>query len=354
MPGDHSRIIHFAYTAAYLGWALTGVTSADVFNLPAGQTSLNFVSVGDAGNAADVRYSTPGYGGVNYNYQIGKHEVTAGQYTEFLNAVAKTDTYNLYNTGMGGSFGSCHVQRTGSPGSYVYTVPADYANRPVNFVSWGDAARFANWLSNGQPIGPQGPSTTESGSYSINGITGTFALAAVLRSSNAKYVIPSEDEWYKAAYYDVNKPGGPGYWKFATGTDSVPSNILSNPDPGNNANFYSVDGIGHTIGSPYYLTQVGAFSNSKSRYGTFDQGGNVWEWNEALGPDLFRVMRGSAYDNYSIDYLSAGGRNTNRLSGYEASEIGFRIVLVPEPFTGLLLLAALPLFHRRRTNRISR
>ena len=73
---------------------------ADVFNMGAGLTSLETVPVGDPGNAADTRYETPGYGSVAYTYNIGKYEVTAGQYCEFLNKVAATDTYDLYSTYM--------------------------------------------------------------------------------------------------------------------------------------------------------------------------------------------------------------------------------------------------------------
>ena len=99
-----------------------------------------------------------------YAYQIGKYEVTAGQYTEFLNAVADSDTYGLYSTLMGDilNYGA-NIQRTGSSPNYSYSVAADWANRPVNYVSFWDAARFANWLHNGQPTGPQGPGTTEDG-----------------------------------------------------------------------------------------------------------------------------------------------------------------------------------------------
>jgi len=112
---------------------------------------------------------------VAYIYRIGKYEVTAGQYCEFLNAVGKTDTYGLYNTLMDtatydqwGRNQGCNIKRTGSPGSYAYSVDSNWANRPVNYVSWGDAVRFANWLHNDQPTGAQGLSTTEDGAWADN------------------------------------------------------------------------------------------------------------------------------------------------------------------------------------------
>ncbi|HET6427976.1 MAG TPA: PEP-CTERM sorting domain-containing protein, partial [Phycisphaerae bacterium] len=75
--------------------------------------------MGNVGNTPD----STGYGAVDYEYRIGKYEVTAGQYCEFLNAVAKTDTYGLYNTEMdGNAYASCKIQRSGSSGGYTYTV----------------------------------------------------------------------------------------------------------------------------------------------------------------------------------------------------------------------------------------
>jgi formylglycine-generating enzyme len=165
------------------------------------------VHVGDPGNAGELSGAV-GYGGericgaVPYAYNIGKYEVTAGQYAAFLNAVAKSDTYGLYNTLMdtaNDQYG-CNIKRIGSSGSYAYSVASDWANRPVNYVSWGDAARFANWLQNGQPTGTQDLTTTEDGAYYLNGATSNVQLLAVSRKANWTWAITSEDEWYKAAY----------------------------------------------------------------------------------------------------------------------------------------------------------
>ena len=110
------------------------VAQADVFNMGTGLTSLETVPVGNPGNAGE--WSGANYGGypffaapdrvcgsVAYNYNIGKYEVTAGQYTEFLNAVArKSDTYGLYNMKMWGSIEGCKIQQSGLSGSYTYSV----------------------------------------------------------------------------------------------------------------------------------------------------------------------------------------------------------------------------------------
>ncbi|MFA6135002.1 MAG: SUMF1/EgtB/PvdO family nonheme iron enzyme [Phycisphaerae bacterium] len=296
-----------------------------------------WVTVGDPGNAgawSGASYSAYGAertfgpdricGAVAYAFSMGKFEVTAGQYTAFLNAVARTDTFGLYSPYMADPTGywGCNIQQSGSPGSYTYSVDPEWANRPVNYVSWGDAARFANWLTHGQPAGPQDANTTEDGSYLLNGATSYEALMAVTRKTAAqggRYYIPTEDEWYKAAYY---KGGGlnAGYRSFSTGNNSSLSNDLSNPDGNNNANFYQG---GYTLGSPYYRTEAGDFENSQSPYGTFDQGGNVWEWNETILCPSCRGLRGGSFDRYD-DYLHASHRSGDNPTN-EDFNIGFRL-----------------------------
>ena len=196
----------------------TSIASADVFNMGPGLTSLEMVTVGNPGNTGE--WSGTSYGGygedricgeVDYTYSIGKYEVTAAQYCNFLNAKAKSDPYSLYTPVMDTKWYAwgCNIKQSGVDGSYTYSVAPDWANRPVNLVSYWSALRFANWLNNGQ-----GEGDTETGAYTINGYTG-FDQAPIIRNSNAKWFLPSEDEWYKAAYYDSNKPGGAGYYKYA-------------------------------------------------------------------------------------------------------------------------------------------
>jgi len=206
----------------------TTLAMADVFNMPPGLTSLETVTVGDPGNVGELSGAGAGgygpdriCGAVDDTYNIGKYEVTAGQYCEFLNAVAKTDTYGLYNTEMWSGKAGCKIERTGASGNYTYGVAPDWANRPVNFVSYWNACRFANWLHNGQPTGAQGAGTTETGAYTLGGYNGDDGRT-IHREPGARWVIPTEDEWYKAAYY---KGGGinAGYWEYPTRSNAAPS-----------------------------------------------------------------------------------------------------------------------------------
>jgi formylglycine-generating enzyme required for sulfatase activity len=319
---------------------LGGMAQADVFNLGPGITNLEMVTVGDPGNVADTRYDSTGYGAVDHTYNIGKYEVTAAQYCDFLNHKAKSDPYGLYDGGMTGQKG-CQIQRSGNSGSYHYDAASDRANRPVNYVNFWDACRFVNWLNNGQ-----GDGDTETGAYNLNGYRDAGGNQ-ISRNAEAKWYIPNEDEWYKAAYY---KAGGTnaGYWDYPMQSDRsgfgcgdpgpvvVPSNDVYDPDPGNNANFYQ---DGYSLNSPHWMTNVGEFENSESAYGTFDQGGNVSEWNEtpASSTSPYRVIRGGGFW-YPENDLHAS-RRTSTTPDYTYYYSGFRVAsAVPEPSTILTVL----------------
>ncbi len=321
-------------SVVFVGCVFALPTMADVFNMPSGLTSLETVTVGNPGNAGELSGSGAGgegpdriCGAVGYTFNMGKYEITAGQYTEFLNKVGGVDTYALYNTSMSRTDYGSGITRTGGGtvgNPYTYSVASNFANRPVNFIGWGDAARFANWLANGQPTGPQGLSTTEDGSYYLNGATTNVQLLAVTRKANATWVIPSEDEWYKAAYHKNDGVTG-DYWDYPTSSNTAPGRDMADVS-GNNANYYTGSGP-YPIDSGKYTTLVGEFQNSDSPYGTFDQGGNVWEWNEAILYGSYRGMRGGSF-YLTVGYLLASNRNHGYPPSYEDSIIGFRVAEV--------------------------
>lgn len=286
---------------------------------------IETVTVGHPGNPGESQIDGT-FGNVEYVYDIGKYEVTAGQYTTFLNAVAATDTHALYSTQMWVHAHGCRIERTGGPGSCAYAVAPDWGNRPVNFVTFGDALRFANWLHNGQPSGPQDLTTTEDGSYFLNGGMGDHELEDVAREPGATWVVPSEDEWYKAAYHANDGPTG-SYFNYPMSRDFGISNHLTDPDPGGHATYFR-NPNDFTIGPPYYRTEVGAHGSSASPYGTFDQGGNVTEWNESIPLFNCRGLRGGAY-LWGSDGLAAGTRPIEYHSSDEFSDIGFRVGRLP-------------------------
>ena len=278
---------------------------------------------------------------------MGKYEVTNSQYCEFLTNKAVTDTYGLYSTAMS-SDARGGINRSGSSGSYTYAVKPGYANLPVTSVSWYDGVRFANWLQNGQGIGD-----TESGSYMLLGGTPTPSnYATISRSAGAQWVLPSENEWYKSAYHQPAAQGGDtdDYWAYPTATNTEPhsDDPASLAFPTNSANFHRDDGEtnGYEDGfavtsSTGYMTNVGAYTQSDSFYGTFDQGGNVWEWNEAdvNSNGSSRGIRGGVW-RYSSASLNASYRGSYTAAS-EDGFIGFRVASVPEPGTLTLLGAAL-------------
>jgi formylglycine-generating enzyme required for sulfatase activity len=181
-----------------------------------------FVSVGDSGNSNDSNTGNL-YGAVNYVYSIGQYAVTNCEYAQFLNAVASTDTHGLYSNLMN-SDARGGITRSGSSGSFTYSIKTNMGNKPVVFVNWFDCARYCNWLHNNKPTGPQNNSTTETGAYTLNGATSGNAVPS---NSDAKYHLPTENEWYKAAYY---KGGGTnaGYWSYATQNNTAPAFIAAN------------------------------------------------------------------------------------------------------------------------------
>ncbi len=331
--------------------------------------TFDWVTVGDAGNAPD----TTGYGAVNYEYRIGKYEVTIQQYTDFLNAVAKTDTYSLYTTSMATDLNIAGISRTGVSGSYAYSVispsgttPAGAdspGNRPITYVSWFDSARFANWMSNGQLTGAQGPATTENGAYDLsNWLSGT---APGINATNPNtgstplYRIPTENEWYKAAYYQEGGTNA-GYWDYATQSDSLPDNEIGSGVNQANYRENSTNSFSVTQSVVYspiqnYLTDVGAFTSTSSAYNTFDQNGNVWEWNDLAGTaGATRGVRGGGWDYDNEVGLSSSFRLTYNPT-YENVSLGFRLAAVPEPSTYAISaiatagLASLMRWRKRRT-----
>jgi len=326
---------------AFLLFAAAG-TSAWAVTIP-------FVTVGDAGNAADPLNSgtTPGIGAVAVEYRIAETEVTIGQYAEFLNAIAATDDVGLYNANMGTDGDVAGVSRSGTNGSYTYAVIGT-DDRPIAHASWLSAARFVNWLHNGQPSGVQDATSTEDGAYDLS----PPDPKDVVRKVGAVFFIPTLNEWYKAAYHQPAGDGGDAddYWLFATGSNASPDSDnpanLDAPDHSQVGNFYLNDGINNGYNGGFavsgaltdggdVLTPVGGYTLASSYYETFDQGGSLYEMLETPKELLFppgtaaRAAVGGAWGSTAQMMAS-----TNPLSvishGFGNNATGFRVAsLVP-------------------------
>ena len=232
------------------------------------------------------------------------HEVTVRQYISFLNAVAATDAHGLFDV-------ESDVVRSGSPGSYVYSALPAREDMPMNFVTLYDAMRFVNWLENGQPDGVQNASTTEDGSYTIT--PAGIAANSIALNPGADYMLPSEDEWYKAAYYHA---GTATYRAYPAGSPSPTGCALPGATP-NTAN--CANAVGDTA-------DVGSYTASPSPYGTFDQGGNVWEWTDEI-TGLDRRIRGGGFAS-AVSELAAASSGMDADPLAADPDLGFR---VPEP-----------------------
>ncbi len=308
---------------------------------PSERIYIQTVRIGDPGNEAEPLTL---FGSVEYEFEIGTYMVTIGEYCAFLNAVAANDTYALYNERMATDLNIAGIERKGPAGRYTYTVMSNNgssAMRPISYVSFFDAARFANWMANGQPKGgTQDASTTEAGAYALYGATSGVVPSKSPINPNTgdppEYFIPLEDEWYKAGFFDPElNDGSGGYWTYATHSNAAPGNIIGSGN--NQANYianslYSVTQEVQYVATQNYLSDVGAFTKSGSYYGTFDQNGNLGEWNNANGsPSSSMGTRGNFWASAlnglrSFAYVSAS---------QESNDLGFRIAR-PKPTNSVL------------------
>ncbi len=302
----------------------------------AGNIQFATVPVGSPGNAADP---ATGFGAVAYNYNIGEFDVTNAQYVAFLNAKASaSDPNTLWAPAMGDAgFGG--ITRSGS-GPFTYTVTPGYANKPAQGVSWFDAARFVNWLQNGQ-----GNGDTESGTYTFTPVqTGTNVAipsdaqrAAWAASGQFHWLLPSQAEWYKAAYYN---PATSLYYKYPFQSNTLPSAVAP-PGSSNSGNFSNA--ALNYDGTDSYITNVGAYPNAASPFGAYDMGGDVWQFDDTGSSSGVFGIHGS--NAVTSPNLAASTFQASSVPEVDNDAFGFRIafvgVLVPEPSSFVLACCGL-------------
>lgn len=308
MPVGISRLSCVACAAVIIA-SLVSTASADTFGAGVNQFDIEFITISGATN--------PPYGNrgiVNNDYRIGVYEITNDQWNKFEAAYGPV---------------------TGSPSSaYDNSTYDARGNIPANDISWYEAAQFINWLN---------ISTKNQPAYKFTGTihTGDYTFAAwdpaqadganVYRHKNAKYYLPTENEWVKAGYWN-----GVRMQTYATPDDSRPIEDVE-------ANYgFSLDGGFWSV-----------TSGSEELHGTYNMMGNVWEWTENTwsdpnyGPDSHRTIRGGCIDN-AYDFLWSSYRHGQ--APWAEAYIGVRVASdVPEPASmSLLALGAMTLIRRRR------
>ncbi len=277
---------------------------ADIFGTSGNEFTIEFVDVGNAGNAAD----TNGYGGIPYSFRIGKYEISQ-------ETITKATASGLGNVAAGAWTG----------------------NQPAANISWYEAAAFVNWLNTSMGKQAAYDLAWNGSAWSMNLWSSADSWQAggenLFRHKDAYYFLPSETEWYKAAYYNA---AGANYFRYPTGSNTAPTAVAG----GTNSGTAVYAGVGS---APASVTNAGGVSP----YGTMGQGGNVWDWMESAfdgsnnSASEARIIRGGSWGNpnYSEFYLRSSGRSEILVAQPwgEINSIGFRVASVPEPSTYALL-----------------
>ena len=284
--------------------------------------NMEFVAIGNPGNADDTTGSPTIAGKVDYAYQMGKFEVSEDMITKFNASQTLQITKDTRGT-----------------------------DKPATSVSWNEAARFVNWLN------------TSTGGYAAYNATGgvntnitPWTISNTLdydgsnpyRSLRANYVLPSMDEWYKAAYYN---PVTSTYSDFPNGLDTAPTAVASGT-AADTAVYNQTFNQG-----PADITLAGGLSP----YGIMGLGGNVAEWEETAlslnnsSGSSARGLRGGDWNVNSSD-LSSSTRsyddpaNVGSFIGFRVASLSSDAVAVPEPSSLIMFstMALSALWYRKR------
>jgi formylglycine-generating enzyme len=334
----HQRVGRSFITTASLALVAACLAASPAHAAP---MAIDMVTVGDPGNTADTTGDPNPAGAVADAFRIMKYEWTNQQYTDFLNSVDAngTNPNSVYNTNMG-SNARGGITNTGTTNGSRYATKPNMGDKPVNFVSWFDAARVSNWLMNGGT----NSSSTETGAYTLTG--GQTSGTAPAVNPGATFYIPTENQWYKAAYYKGGSTNA-GYWNYATQSDTPPTAVTSGStgigSSGSTGNFANYNLAADWNSQDGNVTTVGT-NGGASAYGAFDMSGNVFEWNDLTGAaGSSRGLRGGDWNFYDPFYLSSSLSISYDPSD-ENGSIGFRLaspVPVPEPSTWVMGLAGI-------------
>jgi len=261
--------------------------------------TIDFSDIGNPNNASDTTsIKTTGAGDVSYPYAIGKYEITAKQWTDFLNIVDPTgaNALGLFSLNMENNSAGMQINNNGTVNGSRYAVTTG-SDKPLVHAKWHMAARFCNYLTTGN---------TETGPYIIGSGTSMWAVDRAAAQANWQkiYVLPTLDEWYKAAYHKGAGLAGTDYWDFPIQADVISQSM---------ANYGS---LAPTDAESYPYP---------SGYGTYDQGGNVREWLETPYDATRYMYRGGSWDRIVDAELKSSGVGYQVPNG-SGSNLGFRIV----------------------------
>ena len=287
------------------------------FGSGANAFTIDFVTIGNPGNAPDTTGNPNPAGSVNYIYNIAKYEMSRDVVTKVNSSTSSPPFIMDDLSGWGGNG----------------------LNRPATGLTWNKVAQFVNGLNIMK-------GATEAYNFDLNGdlkpwdsSSAGFNASNPYRNSLAKFFLPSSNEFYKAAF---GSPDG-SWYDYATGSDAIPFAVISGTDP--NTAVYN-----NRVG-PADVMNAGGLS----AWGTMAQSGNVWEITESA-IDGFndsgrerKEMRGGAWSTGTADLSSAERTNAEPYAGYGSPDVGFRIAMVPEPsLHSLLALGGLALAFKKR------
>jgi hypothetical protein len=260
-----------------------------------GPDGIDWVTIGAVGNQPWQGNGTPGdravgRGGVNYEYKIGRFEVTTSQWVEFFNAAYDRPAADRLPHLLPPQFWGAAGTTPNTPGGLRWRVPAGNEMVPVGDISWRMAAMYCNWLHNGKSAER---SAFLNGAYDVSTFRytpGGRFMDQLTHHPDARYWIPTWDEWLKAAHYDPNKPNPDGtrggWWTYSNGSDSPlvygPAGVLVNGVLAQaNAGWDDRDFPGF---NPFAI-RLGAYATT-SPFGLYDVAG---DW----GVDGGGVLRGA-------------------------------------------------------------
>ena len=353
--GRGARMANLRSFAGCLAFALAMVTA----HARAQGVTLDVATIGNPGNAANS--SNPySLGSVAGTYFMSRTETTNAQYVAFLNAVDQggTNPRGVYSSSMtsnaNGGIDFNAAAATGSKYSVKSGAPSgspggtSYGSMPVNFVTWFSAARFVNWISAGQPSGTSATTAMDSGAYTLSSATSGNVVA---RNPGAQYFLPSQNEWYKAGFYN-----GSSYTQYPTNSNSQPANTLTLT--GSNSGNW-----GNSATPTTTPINTNAYANTVSSYGLYGMWGNVFEMTDTSvsgTASQFITMGGNF--NTLLSNANQWDATTSFVQGLSTSSasggVGFRvgsIAPVPEPETitlaafGIVGLCGANWLKRRRT-----